>query len=72
MIPSNPPVRLNVELAVHALTNGLPHSCPLCDGDTQIHQPDDSTPDRLLATCARCKTWFLIDESETSMVQLPW
>ena len=52
-------------------------SCPVCDEELEIHQPDADLPDRLLATCGHCKTWYLIDveaeesEGEVVLIQLP-
>ncbi len=37
----------------------LPPCCPACESLLQLHQPDDSMPDRLLATCSECKSWYL-------------
>ena len=38
-------------------------ACPClhCRAPLDIHQPDSALPDRLLATCAACGSWHLID-----------
>ena len=33
--------------------------CPRCENSLTMHQPDPQLPDRLLATCDDCKSWFL-------------
>jgi hypothetical protein len=66
----NQPDRLVVELTVYP--RSTPHDrCPVCDGDVEVHQPDHTTPERLLVTCNHCKSWYLIDEAEDSMTLLP-
>ena len=35
--------------------------CPTCEFSLTLHQPDPDLPDRLLATCDDCKSWFLTD-----------
>lgn len=34
--------------------------CPACKAVMAVHQPDPELPDRLIATCGDCRTWFLI------------
>ncbi len=34
-------------------------SCPACECELTLHQPDPELPGRLLATCDECKSWFL-------------
>jgi hypothetical protein len=66
----NQPDRLAVELTVFPRSS--PHDrCPVCHRDVDVHQPDQTTPERLLATCIHCKAWFLIDEAADSMTLLP-
>ena len=36
--------------------------CPQCFADLQIHQPDRDLPERLLAVCEECHSWFLMDQ----------
>jgi hypothetical protein len=33
-----------------------------------FHQPDPDLPDRLLATCDECKSWFLANNDGTILV----
>jgi hypothetical protein len=33
--------------------------CPRCQCLLVLHQPDPELWDRLLATCEKCKSWFL-------------
>jgi hypothetical protein len=35
--------------------------CKSCGSHLTFHQPDQRLPDRLLATCERCKAWYLTD-----------
>ena len=47
-------------------------TCPRCGSPLSLHQPDSQLPDRLLATCDDCKSWFLADtERLTSRAALP-
>ena len=34
--------------------------CPNCESPLAIHQPDPGLPDRLLATCDDCKSWYVL------------
>jgi hypothetical protein len=45
--------------------------CPTCGGTLSLHQPDEVSPDRLLAVCEGCQSWLLIDVAEAIMVRLP-
>ena len=45
--------------------------CPRCENPVVLHQPDSDTPDRLLATCDDCKSWFLANGDGTVLVPLP-
>ena len=33
-------------------------SCPVCEQVLNLHQPDESMPNQLLATCAVCLRWY--------------
>jgi hypothetical protein len=54
--------------------------CPRCECAMTLHQPDPELPDRLLATCDDCKSWFLADTygavliplREFPNVAIPW
>lgn len=35
-------------------------NCPDCSEPLNLHQPDESAPDQLLATCDGCTRWFAI------------
>lgn len=35
--------------------------CPVCDSALTLHQPDEAMPERLLAICPTCKSWFVLD-----------
>ena len=45
--------------------------CTACLSPLELHQPDEQLPTRLLGTCSRCRSWFLIDAVEKVMVPLP-
>src|SRR5690349_13359211 len=45
--------------------------CPGCQNHLMIHQPEVKRPDRLLATCATCGAWSLIDAAAGLIVLLP-
>ena len=55
LISSRPPRRRDGALSAP--------SCPNCGSALSIHQPDEELPNRLLATCNCCKSWFLTDGS---------
>ncbi len=46
-------------------------SCPNCECSLVLHQPDTELPDRLLATCDDCKSWFLANSDGTVLKLLP-
>ena len=46
-------------------------ACPICGETLSLHQPDEASPDRLVATCPGCQGWFLIDLTEAIMIRLP-
>jgi hypothetical protein len=45
--------------------------CPCCGRSLALHQPDPDRPDRLMATCNGCRTWFIINTATGRMVRLP-
>lgn len=61
----NPGREVAVTLRLQAVPNhpdGLtPTACLRCGGSLEIHQPDASMPERMLATCESCKAWHLIE-----------
>lgn len=46
-------------------------ACLHCGEELAIHQPDPEMPERMLATCAECRSWYLIDCVASVMVLLP-
>jgi hypothetical protein len=46
-------------------------ACPGCGYELELHQPDESQPDRLLATCRRCEAWFLTTAEVQPLVSIP-
>ena len=38
-------------------------NCRTCGSKLDLHQPDPEMTDRILGTCARCKTWYLFDDN---------
>jgi hypothetical protein len=75
------PLKTTVELSARMIVlrdaNSRP-CCPHCGAShaLDLHQPVDTAPDELLATCSNCRRWyFLIEVSEESqevlMVELP-
>jgi hypothetical protein len=45
--------------------------CPDCGGTLTLHQPDQESPDLLLAACQECRGWLLIDTNEGIIVRFP-
>jgi hypothetical protein len=39
--------------------------CPHCLTELQMHQPDRDLPNRLLAVCEACHSWYLMDNEGT-------
>ena len=44
--------------------------CPECKYLLTLHQPDADLPDRLLATCEKCKSWFLTNSDGIALMRL--
>ena len=44
--------------------------CPNCEAPLTLHQPDLELPDRLLATCDECKSWYLSDSHGEALTPL--
>jgi hypothetical protein len=38
-------------------------ACRVCGAPLDVCQPDPNLPDRFLATCPDCLTWFLVESS---------
>ncbi len=49
----------------------LAMSCPACECDLTLHQPDPELPNRLLATCDECKSWFLANSEGVVVTRVP-
>ena len=45
--------------------------CPNCRGTLTLHQPDEASPELLLAACGGCRGWLLMDVLEGIMIGLP-
>ena len=45
--------------------------CPRCESSLTLHQPDAELPNRLLATCEECKSWYLTDPDGTDLIPIP-
>lgn len=45
--------------------------CPQCEDFLTLHQLDVELPERLLATCDDCKSWFLTDTEGVTLVAIP-
>ena len=46
-------------------------SCPSCEADLTLHQPDPELADRLLAICEECKSWFLANSEGVVLTRVP-
>ena len=44
--------------------------CPSCENSLTLHQPDPDLPDRILATCDECKSWFLAKSDGVDLVPI--
>ena len=44
--------------------------CPQCQFPLEIHQPDPTVADRLLATCSNCDTWFVTNSKGDPIIPL--
>lgn len=42
--------------------------CPCCTSPLAVHMPDPDLPDRLLATCDDCKSWYVMDVAATRLI----
>jgi hypothetical protein len=62
-------------IAIARLDSDLDHisavECPICRGTLSLQQPDEASPDRLLAVCQGCQGWLLIDLTEAIIIRLP-
>lgn len=54
---------VDVRIRVFTLESDAPAAtCPDCAQPLNLHQPDESLPQQLLATCEACSLWFAIHE----------
>lgn len=53
------PVELNARI-IQLSRSGLRPHCPRCDNPLDLHQPDENSPEDLLATCDSCSGWFFV------------
>jgi hypothetical protein len=44
--------------------------CPECEAELSLHQPDPQLPNQLLATCGKCKSWYLTDSQGEALTPL--
>ena len=44
--------------------------CPGCEAQLTLHQPDPELPNRLLATCDECKSWYLTNSQGEALTPL--
>jgi hypothetical protein len=67
------------ELNARIIKSTSPDHSPVCfhcGGELNLHQPDESLPSRLLATCDGCARWFSLveindEDGEILMFELP-
>jgi hypothetical protein len=46
-------------------------TCPSCEETLSLHIPDPQLPDRMLAVCEDCKSWYLLNPVKGRMTLLP-
>ncbi|MGC8639597.1 MAG: hypothetical protein ACP5XB_06925 [Isosphaeraceae bacterium] len=71
--------KLTVDLGarvIHLPRLGIRPQCPHCCHPLDLHQPDESVPEKLLATCDLCSQWFFLIEigkhgREVLLLELP-
>jgi len=54
-------MKATMELAARMIdleAEGSELCCPLCNQMLNLHQPDESLPNQLLATCDSCLRWY--------------
>jgi hypothetical protein len=54
----------------HSHESLLSFYCPVCDAPLTLHQPDPELPDRLLATCDDCKSWYVTDAKGSELIRV--
>jgi hypothetical protein len=72
------PKRIAVELSARLISlekGGSFLGCPHCACELNLHQPDESSPDQLLATCDACSRWYTLvdigDGTSSLMIEFP-
>jgi hypothetical protein len=67
-------LRVSLDLTALPVRSGVAQridSCSRCGATLSTHQPDVSLPERWIAACVECKSWFLMDCGAGVMVLLP-
>jgi hypothetical protein len=73
------PIRAMLELTARVIdlgAEGAAPCCPLCGQLLNLHQPDESLPNQLLATCDSCLQWYSLfgigeNSNQFLMLDLP-
>lgn len=52
-----------IQIASVAVEGLADISCQACGAPLDVCQPDPNLPDRFLATCPDCLTWFLVESA---------
>ena len=73
------PMKATMELTarvIHLEIEDTTPCCPLCEQLLNLHQPDESLPNQLLATCNSCARWYTLfgfgeNPSQFLMLDLP-
>ena len=73
------PIRAMLELTARVIdleAEDTVPCCPLCEQLLNLHQPDESLPNQLLATCDSCLQWYSLfgigeNSNQFLMLDLP-
>ncbi len=73
------PMKAAMELTARVIdleAEDTPPCCPLCEQLLNLHQPDESLPNQLLATCDSCLQWYSLfgigeNSNQFLMLDLP-
>jgi hypothetical protein len=69
--PEEDPVSASIGGSAPILDHGSSPTCPNCEETLSLHIPDPQLPDRMLAVCEECKSWYLLDALKGRMALLP-
>ncbi len=58
------------EMVVAVFDGCLKPACLKCKSTLELHQPDLTTPERLLGICAVCHSWTMVEESKDGQRRL--